>query len=931
MSNKLSTYCRLSAAILSIFVTIRAAAVEMDMTFRHLNVADGLSQNTVLAIEQDRQGNIWFGTQNGINVYDGYEFRTFYSHAADSLSLPNNSIMALLMGSDGRMWIGTASGLSSYDFSQRVFRRHPHGDAGRIHSIAEADGRLILSTDQGLWYYDPDDGRFSKETATEGRLVHSTFYSDGVLLIASDRGLLRLEGDKVQEVEAFAGMDIYAIAQIGGTGWWIGTYGNGLYRTDSRFNVIRHYGNREGGLPSDYIRIMKTDGYGRLWVGTYDGLAVYDDLNGRFRTYTHSDNPSSISHNSVRSIFVDAQKGVWVGTWFGGVNYWNRQDDKLRTIRLPGKDIYGFISCLTDDPGQGLIWVGTNDDGIWRYYPDEERLEQLDLKGASGNIKCILPCSDGYLYAGTHLGGLLRIDKKNGRLASRFDVNEKLPINNGCYSLLEHSPGKLWVGTLAGLLTMDLGSGRFDVHPAALLEPRLRHSLINCMLRDNRDQLWIGTDSGLYLYLKGEEEVRDTKELIPGLNLGDIHVNQILQDRSGNVWVASKQGLIRFRENGEVQHYDTAAGLPNDQVCALLDDDTGLVWLTTGAGLCSLDPDSGAIRCISHSSKNGFNQGAGCAGHDGHFYFGSLGGITRFRPHDMYANPFSPKPFFSEAEVSGKGSGEMVWDDNGNLTSLVLSPETNMFTVRWSVVNPLSYGDNVFSYVLDGFDENRYETRSRQVSYSNLPAGKYTLRLKAANNEAVYCKEEAVLALTVLPHWWERQSAKMLFILLGAILTAGVFWLISTLKRTRLELKTEIREREMAEDNLSQTRDLLMRQLSPFVGKTVSADEEFLKKATKVVEDNIDNENFSSEDFARQMLMSRSNLYLRITAITGESATQFIRKIRFNKACQLLRERSHSIAEISAMVGFSSPSYFATSFKKNVGCLPTEYVRQQEK
>ena len=193
MSDRLSTYCRLSAAILSIFVTIRAAAVEMDMTFRHLNVADGLSQNTVLAIEQDKLGNIWFGTQNGINVYDGYEFRTFYYHAADSLSLPNNSIMALLMGSDGRMWIGTASGLSSYDFSQRVFRRHPHGDAGRIHSIAEADGRLILSTDQGLWYYDPDDGRFSKETATEGRLVHSTFYSDGVLLVASDRGLLRLE------------------------------------------------------------------------------------------------------------------------------------------------------------------------------------------------------------------------------------------------------------------------------------------------------------------------------------------------------------------------------------------------------------------------------------------------------------------------------------------------------------------------------------------------------------------------------------------------------------------------------------------------------------------------------------------------------------------------------------------------------------------
>ncbi len=889
------------------------------MTFRHLNVADGLSQNTVLAISQDRLGNIWLGTQNGINIYDGYEFHTVYSDPADSLSLPSNSIMALTMGSDGKMWIGTASGLSSYDFSCRSFRRHLYNDAGRIHAIAEADGRLLLSTDRGLWYYTPGDGTYRKEEETEGRLVRSTFYGDGVLLVASDRGLIRIEGDKVMDVGVFSGMDIYAIAQIGGTGWWIGTYGNGLYRTDSRFNIIRHYGANEGGLPSDYIRTMKTDGYGRLWVGTYDGLAVYDDLNGTFRTYVHSDNPSSISHNSVRSIFVDAQKGVWVGTWFGGVNYWNRQDDKLRTVRLSGKDIYGFVSCMTDDPEEGLMWVGTNDDGIWKYYPEEERLVQLDLKGVSGNIKCILPCSDGYLYAGTHLGGLLRINKRTGRVVSRFDVNEKLHISNGCYSLLEYAPGRLWVGTLSGLLTLDLPSGRLETHPAALLEPRLRQALINCMMLDNRDRLWIGTDSGLFVYLKGEEEVRD---------MGDMQVAQMRQDRSGNIWVATKQGLIRFQENGEVQLYDSSGGLPNDQVCALLDDDTGMIWLTTGAGICSLDPDSGSIRSISRSSKNGFNQGAACVGRDGYFNFGSLGGITRFRPHDMYANPFSPRPFFSGAQVSGKGSGDMKWDGDGNLTSVVLAPDTNMLTITWSVVNPLSYGENIFSYVLEGFDDNWYDTSSRQVSYSNLPAGRYTLRLKAANSEGTYSKDETALALTVLPHWWEKTSAKLMFVLLALVLVAGIVWLIAKVIRTGIELQAERRERLTAEDNLAQTRDLLMRQLSPFAGETVSPDEEFLKKATKVVEDNMDNENFSSDDFARQMLMSRSNLYLRITAITGESATQFIRKIRFNKACQLLKEHNHSIAEISAMVGFSSPSYFATSFKKNVGCLPTEYAKK---
>ena len=908
---------------------VSSPAADTDMTFRHMGVAEGLSQNTVLSISQDRLGNVWMGTKNGINIYDGYEFHTFLPEKNDSLTLPNSSILALKMGSDGKMWIGTAAGLSSYDFRGKSFRRHADTGSERILDISEADGRLLLSTDSGLWYYTPSSGEFVREKATEGSMVRSSFYGDGVLLIATDRGLIRIEGDLVRTVPIFSGMDIYAIAQIGGTGWWIGTYGNGLFRTDSRFNIIRHYGARDGELPSDYIRTMRTDGYGRLWVGTYDGLAVYDDAAGRFRTYKHSDSPSSISHNSVRAIFVDRHKGVWVGTWLGGVNYWNRQDDKLRYARLSGKNTYGFVTCITDDPEAGLMWVGTNDDGIWKYYPEKEELEQLDLGGASGNIKCMLPGTDGFLYAGTHLGGLLRISKKSGKIVSHFDVNKKLHLGNSCYSLLEESPDVLCVGSLEGLLTLDLRKGTLKPHPAAELDSRLKHALINCMMRDNNDRLWIGTDSGLFMYMALEEEVWDSGKLMPGLDLGRFQVSQILQDRSGNVWAATNDGLIRFQENGEAMLYNTSNGLPSNHICAMLDDATGIIWLTTAAGLCSLDPDSGSTHIINVSGNNGFNEGASCAGRDGYFNFGGLYGIMRFRPHDMYSNPFSPKPFFIEAGINGKGSGKMEWDGDGNLEEVILSPETNMFTVRWSVVNPLSHGNNTFSYVLEGFDDNWYDTAGRQVSYSNLPAGKYTLRLKAANSEGVYNKEETMLKVTVLPRWWQRSVFKLMMVLLAAVLTGGIVWLISKNIRTKLELSDERRERKIAEENLAQTRDLLLRQLSSSPGEPVSADEEFLKRATKVVEDNIDNENFSSEDFARQMLMSRSNLYLRITATTGESATQFIRKIRFNKACQLLRERNHSIAEISAMVGFSSPSYFATSFKKNVGCLPTEYVKRQ--
>ena len=924
-------------AILRIYILSRmfltlpcqcATAAEPEMTFRHLTVTEGLSQSTVLAITQDRLGKIWVGTQNGLNVFDGYEFKTYYTDAADSLSLPDNHIISLSMGKNGDLWIGTSSGLAGYDFETGHFSSFPVRDKGHIYSILEAEEQLLLSTDHGLWYYSPADGHLSRSSFIGDRPVRSAYFADGTYVVATDRGLISIEGDKFQDVEAFRGMDVYAVAQVGGTGWWIGTYGNGLFRTDSHFNIIRQYTRQSGDLPSNHIRVLQTDGYGRLWVGTYEGLAIYDDISGSFRTYVHTDEATSLSHNSIRAIFVDGQNGVWMGTWFGGVNYWNRQDDKLRTVSLSGSRVYGFVSCLEEDPYYGCIWIGTNDDGVWKYYPEQDRMEPLDMHGAEGNIKCISIGSDGYLYVGTHLGGLLRIDRRTGRIRT-FNIGDKVTINNSCYSLMEEKPSRWWAGTLDGLFLFDSARETFSTHPAALLEPRLAHDQISCLLKDSKERIWIGTDVSLYMYLPTEGKLLRSNDLFPELKLGDYHVTRILQDRSGNIWIATKRGLIRYQENGSSRLYTTKDGLPNDQVCAILDDESGILWMSTGSGICRLDPDNGAIRSVGRSRKNEYNQGACCAGSDGYFNFGGLGGITRFRPHDMYSNPFTPKAFFEEASVNGKGSCKIRRDADGNMTYAELSPDVNNFSVSWSVVNPLSYGDNTFRYRLEGFDNSWYETSARHTGYSNLPPGRYSLHLRVSNSEGLECKEETVLDLRVRPRWWQTTVARIAWLLLGILIAIAAAWLIASRISTGIKLEQEKRERKRLQDSLDQTRALLVRQFSGNdSGNMLSADEEFLKKAVQTVEENIDNENFSSSDFAAKMLMSRSNLYLRITTLTGESATQFIRRIRLEKACQLLLERKYSIAEISAKVGFGSPSYFTTAFKKNVGCLPTEYGRK---
>ena len=901
---------------------------EPEMTFRHFGVSDGLSQSSVISIAQDRLGNIWMGTMNGLNVYDGYGFHTYYASPGDINALQDNRITALAMDSGECMWIGTQSGLSCYEFSTARFMNYPELGRKHIFNMVENEGQLILSTDDGLWYLSLSDHSFRKEAAVQSKLVRSASYSEGTLLIATDNGLINLENGVAKAIDAFRGMDIYCAVQSSGTGWWIGTYGQGLYRTDANFNIIRHFGKQDGSLPSDYIRAMRADGYGRLCVGTYDGLAVYDDLHGHFSIYRHDRESTSLSHDSIRSIFVDTQKGVWLGTWFGGVNYWNRQEDKLRTVQITVRDVYGFVSCLAPDPSSNLIWVGTNDDGLWQYNPDNGRFTRPGINISSGNIKCIVPGKDGLLYVGTHLDGMFRLDPVTGK-DSHYTVNDRLPMYNGCYSLMEDDGGNWWVGTLDGLMELERDSRSLRPHKVTAAEPELLHAQITCLVKDSKSRVWIGSGCGLFMVPSPDGKVLTIRDIAPGLALDDINVSHIRQDRSGNIWIASDQGLLQYSDDGAARLYTVNDGLPNNYILSVLDDDSGMIWMTTGESICRLNPDNGTIFRVSRHSGNEFSNGACCQDSRGDFNFGGLGGITRFRPSDMFTNPFSPQPFFQDVEITGNASCTIRRDGSGNVVSARFPSMTRSVTIRYTVVNPLSHSDNSFSYMLEGFDRTWYTTQSRQMSYSNLSPGKYRLHLKSANSEDRWCRDESVLNITVLPSWWQTALAKTIWVLFILGVIAAMGFLIVNRTRMKKSLEKERMERMAAEDNVRHTKELLIKQLSSQEREEIiTADDEFIRQAVNVVKENMDNEAFNSSDFARKMFMSRSNLYLRLTSITGESATGFIRRIRLERACQLLKENKKPVSEISAMVGFSSPSYFATSFKKYMGCLPSEYSRK---
>lgn len=1330
--------------ILSVLITLTIAtkAIGKDYSFQHFSVEDGLSQSTVRAITQDCQGNIWFGTQNGLNKYDGYEFKTFYASASDSTKIGDSSINSLYADKEGNLWIGTSSGLSLFDFNlNRFFNYYIQGQRNNIYSIAEDKGYLLLSSDNGLILFNKKTLSFETDKRFSGRHLRALCKVDNGLLVGTDKGLFMYNNISTSLVEVFKNYGISAIVPVDdGSGYWIGTHGHGLFKTDNKLNIRERFSkNGERHIMSDYIRVLKSDGYGRLWIGTYDGLSVYDSIIGAFSEYRHNENPNSLSHNSIWSIFIDNQDGVWIGTYFGGVNYYNSHSDRFRKISLQqsgNNEIYGFVSCIKTDSRSGVIWAGTNDDGLIKYDPKTKKLERFgssyiktaDGKRTSDNIKCISEDGKGGLYVGTHLGGVFHLDITTKR-AEIYNINEKYPINNGCYSILDEGDGTLWAGSNFGLFSFDKTKKTFSRHSLNLLEPRLDNLIISYLFKDSNGAVWIGTNSGLYMADPNRKTVFsfDNEKENPAT---DTYINYVTETSSREIWVGTNKGLFKYLDkNRSFKRYCTEDGLPNDDVFGILEDNHRMLWMSTGSGICRLNPSRNEFKIYNNVyTNNEFTVKSCDKGRGGCFYFGGLKGITLFSPLEITDNPYSPQPFISDIsvfynQIKPSGSYNVTRDKKGALKNVVISSKDKIFSIKFSVSNPLSHGKNIFYYTLEGFDKQWFKTSSREVSYSNLNPGEYVFKLKSSNNDGKVCEGYTSMPVVIKPCWWQTVLAKIFFILIGIAAVLMIIKFITNRMSIGLQLEMEKKDKErikelgqerinffinlshelrtpltlilsplneiedhrnmddfekkrlgfirrsgmklmhivnqmldyrkaeqglaklqirnedldtiasecfslfeeeamkrdldyildsdlggtqypidknvievilmnlisnafkftpesgliklslkkkedyieitvhdngagIDEDKLPHVFDLyyktderrsgsgiglaivkklaelhhgqvaieskrnsftnitiripaLLSYYSPeefatkenaprsselenlpyfladatrnslnddesaqegedthnliliavadsdfrkyiaesftksfrikyaedgfaaleilkenepdiiiadrnlmgldglklcqsvkrniqtchipviILGTKDSVDEEkrnieagadaylvqpfsvgllqikvanilktrdrfrhhysanteivpeqitsnsidgdFLKRAMEVVEQNIDNESFSSNDFAEAMCMSRSNLYLKITSITGESAAQFIRKIRFNKACRLILEQKYSISEISAKVGFNSPSYFATSFKKYVGCLPTEYGKSNKK
>ncbi|MDE6858456.1 MAG: hybrid sensor histidine kinase/response regulator, partial [Alistipes sp.] len=352
-----------------------------------------------------------------------------------------------------------------------------------IFDIAETDdcGRLVLATDIGVALFDKAAERLEIKTYMTEAKVQTLCAAGEETVIGTSNGMYRYSsayGTVTRIMPELEHCDIACVAPASSGGVWIGTFGNGLYLVDSAMNVAGHISAADGcGLNSDYVRVVKEDSASRtLWIGTFDGLAIYDLRTGKFVDEQEIRGATDITRNSVRSIFTDSQNGVWIGTYYGGVNYFHPLAGKFTVIRHEASRnslSSNTASCIVESPDGSGFWIGTNDGGVNFYDRRTGRFACYDERHglASNNVKCIMPDGD-CLWIGTHAGGLHCFDLRSHR-AHSYAVTSGIPINNSCYSMLDNGDGTITVGSLSGLYCFDKRTGRRSDHPVTGIERRL--------------------------------------------------------------------------------------------------------------------------------------------------------------------------------------------------------------------------------------------------------------------------------------------------------------------------------------------------------------------------------------------------------------------------------------------------------------------------
>ena len=784
---------------------------EESFYFRHLSVEDGLPQNTVNCIIQDQQGFMWFGTRDGLSRYDGYTFRNFRQNPKDKNSIGNNFIRCLYQEKDGIIWIGTDTGIYLYHPNTEFFSHFDLktaegiGIEGEVNDIkSDKDGNLwFAATWQGVFHYKlyRNELILYKENAIVSTVCISIEKDNQVWTgtLAGDLNRYDRTNGCFETIldRTNTGGEIHRLFQNNYNDLLIGASNDGVKKLsliDLRIKPLLEPEKKKQIFVRDIIR--KSDN--ELFIGTESGLFVYSMQNQTVRHLFHDPfDPYSLSDNAVYSIYKDREGGFWIGTYFGGVNYYPPQHAPFvrfyphyKKNSLQGKRVREF-----QQDQYGNLWIGTEDNGLNYYNPQTKVFKHFMPSGAGSivyhNIHGLLADGD-RLWMGTFMHGIDIIDIKTQRVIRHYQKteNQNSLCDNSVYSIYKDNTGNIWLGTIHGLSLYEPQQDRFTK-----VDFVGNMSVIN-IFQSYDGMLWIAPiNCGLFRYnphTKGWKVFRHDPD-DPG-SLAHNKIISIYEDRKKNLWFTSEGGgICKYHPDSETfTSYTTRDGLPNNVVYKMLEDNMGSLWLTSNNGLSCFNPDNGAVKTYTRVDGllgDQFNYKSGYKTPDGRLYFGGLNGFIAFDPLSFTENEVIPPVVITGFRLFDRE------DETGTLNSILTSSiynrkevclkhDQSSFTIDFAALSYVAPEKNSYSYILEGFEDKwTQSTGKHSVTYSNVPPGKYVFRLKGSNNDGKWNDDLTSLTIHIQPPFYKTSLAFAVYILSFLFFVA---WIIITSKK-RLE------------------------------------------------------------------------------------------------------------------------------------------------
>lgn len=748
-----------------------------------------IPQNSVLSMVQARDGYLWIGTYEGLARFDGLRFTVF--DRSNTPEIRHNGMMVMAEGADGALWIGTPNGLLCRRGSKfRNFTMNDGLSSDFILSLAlDAQGGLWIGTTQGLNRY--QNGVFTSFTIADG--LEQDYISalcagqDGTLWIGTSAGLFSYRSGRFSPhtlPSGKSGNTVWALCLSRDGALWIGTAGSGLVKFSEG---VFHAYSRKDGLSGNEIRVIYEDRNGNLWVGSDSGLNRF--VQGVF---SHLGRQSGLSNDSIRALVEDKEGSLWIGTYGGGLN--RLKDDRyIFYNRRNGLPVDLTRSVMQDR--EGALWIGTIGGGLVRFRSGKFEIfnEKQGLRDL--RIWSIAQASDGAIWFGTYGGGLHRL--QDGRIKV-YSTRNGL-ANDIVRAVLAARDGTIWAGTNGGGIDILHADGRITNYSRG---SGLSDDFIYAISQDREDTVWVGTYNGdLYRFRQGKFTVYQ-----PRSGTSQNAIWAIYPDGDGVLWLGTNSGgLIRFK-NGQFRTIGSRDGLFNDVAFQVLEDDHGYLWMNCNKGVYraskkELNDFADGLLPRIHSLSFGKSEGvrgiecsgpaqpAGWKSRDGKLWFPTINGVTVIDPDYRRRNERIPPVRIEKMTVEGQAV---------DLTAApVIGPGRKKLEFTFTALSFLVPEKNRFKTWLRGFDSGwSTETSQRQVSYTNLPPGRYAFRVIACNNDGKWNQTGANLPFELQPFFYQTFWFRSLVVFSMLLLAVMAFrWRFKRLQRREKELEILVNER----------------------------------------------------------------------------------------------------------------------------------------